>query len=179
MDNQSFEGSKTRLQVEFDAVVTAEDAGYYKPSLRNFEHMMERLGAGLGGTAFGKQEHPARRRKPVPRPQACQRVRARLLLDPPPAPGPGFRGDHAPGRHAEDRLQTHQHGRARPGPPRAVARMSAVAGDLRVQAGFDDFKKLDIRVGRIVEVATFPRARNPSCEIAVNLGPLGGRWSNT
>ena len=56
VDNQSFEGSKTRLQVEFDAVVTAEDAGSYKPSLRNFEHMMERLGAGLGGTAFGKQD---------------------------------------------------------------------------------------------------------------------------
>lgn len=55
--------------------------------------------------------------------------------------------------------------------------MSAVAGDLRVQAGFDDFKKLDVRVGRIVE-APFPQARNPSYEIAVDLGPLGNRWSN-
>ena len=56
--------------------------------------------------------------------------------------------------------------------------MSAVAGDLRVQAGFDDFKKLDIRVGRMVEFAPFPRARNLSHEIAVDLGPLGSRWSN-
>ena len=56
VDNESFEGSRKRLQVEFDAVVTAEDAGSYKPDLRNFEHMEERLGAGLGGVAFGKQD---------------------------------------------------------------------------------------------------------------------------
>ena len=43
VDNQSFDGSKRRLQVEFDAVVTAEDAGSYKPDMRNFEYMMERL----------------------------------------------------------------------------------------------------------------------------------------
>ena len=56
VDNESFEGSRKRLQVEFDAVVTAEDAGSYKPDIRNFEHMMERLGAGLGGTTIGKQD---------------------------------------------------------------------------------------------------------------------------
>lgn len=56
VDNQSFEGSKKRLRVEFDAVVTAEDAGSYKPDPRNFEYMMQRLGAGLAGTAYGKQD---------------------------------------------------------------------------------------------------------------------------
>jgi len=50
VDNDSFEGSRKRLQVEFDAVITAEDAGSYKPSMRNFEYMMERLNAGLNGT---------------------------------------------------------------------------------------------------------------------------------
>jgi len=45
VDNQSFEGSKRRLQVDFDAVVTAEDAGSYKPDPRNFEYLLQRLGA--------------------------------------------------------------------------------------------------------------------------------------
>jgi len=56
VDNESFEGSRKRLQVEFDAVVTAEDAGSYKPSIRNFEHMIERLNAGLGDTAVSKAD---------------------------------------------------------------------------------------------------------------------------
>ncbi len=56
VDNESFEGSRKRLQVEFDAVVTAEDTGSYKPDMRNFECMMERLSAGLGGVKFGKQD---------------------------------------------------------------------------------------------------------------------------
>jgi 2-haloacid dehalogenase len=56
VDNQSFEASKKRLQVEFDAVITAEDAGSYKPDPRNFEYMLERLGAGLGGEKIGKQD---------------------------------------------------------------------------------------------------------------------------
>ncbi len=56
VDNASFEGSRKRLQVEFDAIVTAEDAGSYKPSMRNFEHMMERLGTGLAGQAVAKAD---------------------------------------------------------------------------------------------------------------------------
>jgi len=54
VDNLSFEGSRNRLQVAFDAVITAEDAGSYKPSPRNFEHMMERLTAGLSGSPISK-----------------------------------------------------------------------------------------------------------------------------
>lgn len=56
VDNASFAASNERLQVEFDAVVTAEDAGSYKPSRRNFEYMMQRLAPGLGGAAIGKQD---------------------------------------------------------------------------------------------------------------------------
>jgi len=47
VDNATFAFSNARLGVEFDAVVTAEDAGSYKPSLNNFHHMLDRLG-GLG-----------------------------------------------------------------------------------------------------------------------------------
>ena len=52
VDNASFEGSKSRLGVSFDAVVTAEDAGSYKPDQRNFDYMLERLRGGLAGEAI-------------------------------------------------------------------------------------------------------------------------------
>jgi 2-haloacid dehalogenase len=43
VDNHSFVGSNDRLQVEFDAIYTAEDAGSYKPSDRNFDYMLAKL----------------------------------------------------------------------------------------------------------------------------------------
>jgi len=45
VDNTSFSGSNERLQVEFDAIYTAEDVGSYKPSDRNFDYMLEKLAA--------------------------------------------------------------------------------------------------------------------------------------
>ena len=47
VDNTSFAASNEKLQVEFDAIYTAEDIGSYKPSDRNFDHMLEKL-EGLG-----------------------------------------------------------------------------------------------------------------------------------
>jgi len=47
VDNASFAFSNRRLQVDFDAVYTAEDIGSYKPSPRNFEYMLAKL-EGLG-----------------------------------------------------------------------------------------------------------------------------------
>ena len=44
VDNETFQASNRRLQVEFDAIYTAEDIGSYKPSPRNFDYMIERLG---------------------------------------------------------------------------------------------------------------------------------------
>ncbi|MCX4160309.1 MULTISPECIES: haloacid dehalogenase type II [Paraburkholderia] len=44
IDNESFAYSNAKLQVEFDGVITAEDVGSYKPSLRNFEYLLEKLG---------------------------------------------------------------------------------------------------------------------------------------
>lgn len=41
---------------------------------------------------------------------------------------------------------------------------------------FDDFLKVDIRLGRITGVEPFPRARQPSWKLTVDLGPeLGER----
>lgn len=43
VDRQSFAGSNERLGVEFDAVLTAEDIGSYKPNPRNFEALLARI----------------------------------------------------------------------------------------------------------------------------------------
>ena len=41
---------------------------------------------------------------------------------------------------------------------------------------FDDFLKVDVRVGRIVRVEDFPKARKPSYKLWVDFGPeLGQR----
>lgn len=45
VDNESFAASNARLQVAFDAIYTAEDVGSYKPSDRNFEYMLDKLGS--------------------------------------------------------------------------------------------------------------------------------------
>lgn len=43
VDNVSFDGSNRKLEVEFDAIYTAEDCGSYKPSDRNFDYMLDKL----------------------------------------------------------------------------------------------------------------------------------------
>lgn len=43
IDNESFTYSNARLKVKFDAIITAEDVGSYKPSPRNFDYMLEKL----------------------------------------------------------------------------------------------------------------------------------------
>jgi 2-haloacid dehalogenase len=43
VDNENFAGSNKKLQVEFDAIYTAEDVGAYKPSDRNFEYMLTKM----------------------------------------------------------------------------------------------------------------------------------------
>ncbi len=47
IDNKSFAASNERLQVQFDAIYSAEDIGSYKPSMRNFDYMSDKI-AGLG-----------------------------------------------------------------------------------------------------------------------------------
>ena len=48
-----FAASNERLEVEFDAVYTAQDIGSYKPDPRNFHYMLERLERDFGVTRDG------------------------------------------------------------------------------------------------------------------------------
>ena len=44
---------------------------------------------------------------------------------------------------------------------------------------FEDFEKIDIRVGRIVEVVDFERARVPTYKLKIDFGPdIGVKWSS-
>jgi len=43
---------------------------------------------------------------------------------------------------------------------------------------FDDFLKVDIRVGRIVQVDEFPKARKPAYKLLIDFGPLGVKKSS-
>ena len=42
-----------------------------------------------------------------------------------------------------------------------------------MQINWNDFEKIDIRAGTIVEVTDFPKARNPSLRITIDFGELG------
>jgi len=43
VDNESFAASNKKLGVAFDAIITAEDVGSYKPDERNFQYMLQAL----------------------------------------------------------------------------------------------------------------------------------------
>ncbi|HEX5504099.1 MAG TPA: tRNA-binding protein [Thermomicrobiales bacterium] len=45
-------------------------------------------------------------------------------------------------------------------------------------ATIDDFLALDLRVGRVVEVADFPEARQPAYRLTIDFGPLGIKRSS-
>jgi tRNA-binding protein len=46
------------------------------------------------------------------------------------------------------------------------------------QIVYENFAKVDMRIGRVTTVELFPRARNPSYKVEVDLGALGTRWSS-
>ena len=46
------------------------------------------------------------------------------------------------------------------------------------QITYDDFARVDIRVGRIVSVEDFPQARKPAWKLRIDFGPLGEKNSS-
>jgi tRNA-binding protein len=43
--------------------------------------------------------------------------------------------------------------------------------------GWNDFEKVELRAGTILEVLDFPQARKPAYKVKVDFGPLGVKWS--
>ena len=43
---------------------------------------------------------------------------------------------------------------------------------------WDDFEKIELRTGTIIEVNDFPQARKPAYQLTIDFGPLGTRRSS-
>lgn len=43
---------------------------------------------------------------------------------------------------------------------------------------WQDFEKVELRAGTILEVLDFPEARKPAYKLKVDFGPLGVKWSS-
>ena len=46
------------------------------------------------------------------------------------------------------------------------------------EISFEDFNKIDIRIGTIIEVADFPKARKPAYQLTIDFGSLGIKKSS-
>ncbi|OGS71243.1 MAG: tRNA-binding protein [Flavobacteria bacterium RIFCSPLOWO2_12_FULL_35_11] len=46
------------------------------------------------------------------------------------------------------------------------------------EIAFEDFNKVDIRVGTIIEVADFPKAKKPAYQLTIDFGDLGIKKSS-
>ncbi len=49
---------------------------------------------------------------------------------------------------------------------------------LKPPATYDDFARLDIRIGKVVDIQPFPRTRNPSFKVGVDVGADRIMWSS-
>ena len=68
------------------------------------------------------------------------------------------------------------------------ARISAMAAraeagpaemsDAKPSVTYAEFDAIDLRVGRVLDVQPFPKARNPSWKVRIDLGSLGEKWSS-
>ena len=46
------------------------------------------------------------------------------------------------------------------------------------EISWNDFEKVELRVGTVQEVLDFPEARKPAYKLKVNFGPFGIMWSS-
>ena len=49
---------------------------------------------------------------------------------------------------------------------------------MKPEINFEDFLKVDLRVGTIIEVTCFPKARKPAYELRIDFGELGIKKSS-
>jgi tRNA-binding protein len=56
--------------------------------------------------------------------------------------------------------------------------VSVAPGAAAAPITWDDFRKVDVRVGRIVAAEPFPEARNPAYKLRLDFGELGERRSS-
>lgn len=49
---------------------------------------------------------------------------------------------------------------------------------MKSEITFDDFKKVDIRIGTIINVADFPKAHKPAYQLSIDFGALGIKKSS-
>jgi len=47
-----------------------------------------------------------------------------------------------------------------------------------MEISWNDFEKVELRVGTILEVEDFPEARKPAYKVKVDFGEFGVRWSS-
>tara|TARA_R110001583_G_scaffold46977_3_gene147160 strand:- start:2961 stop:3305 length:345 start_codon:yes stop_codon:yes gene_type:complete len=46
------------------------------------------------------------------------------------------------------------------------------------EISFEDFSKIDIRIGTVIDVHNFPKARKPAYQLSIDFGPLGIKKSS-
>jgi len=52
--------------------------------------------------------------------------------------------------------------------------MGRRAGAVSAEVSFEDFQRIDIRVGRVIAVDDFPEARKPAWKLTIDFGPEVG-----